>query len=175
MESKLLEIFGDEESCAEFINEVADRAFKKSNFYIPPKLKKPNAYELTLTTEVDEPQKIVDSLYKIVESKMMPEILSWSACLELTKNKLPHIHCYIETTGVIQPSKVKKLYKKRYSLSKVRNRGAFLAYIEKEKNNEEVINYCIEKKCQQFYSSDAEKIVQKEIVQKEGDDAVQDA
>lgn len=118
----------------------------------PPE-QKSNFYEITLTTAGDDPQKLVDSMYKIVESKMTPVAKSWKACLELTAAKKPHIHMLYETEGVVLPSRIKKLFKERFSCSKVRNLQAFEEYIKKEESNIDVINYCKLKECQQFYSN----------------------
>lgn len=113
-----------------------------------------NRYELTLTVPADEDNVICDlttHMHKIVKSKMF-KISEWFACIELTKNKVPHIHMYIVSEKTILKSRIAKLYPHVFHLSKVRNVKKYLEYMEKEKNNQEVINYCKEKKCSQFYS-----------------------
>lgn len=128
-------------------NMVEDVLEKK----FPTVEKKLSQFEVTLTTIDTDPYKIIENMQKIAKSKMF-EITEWKACLELTVNERPHIHMWISTPTVIQPSRIRKIHKERFTCSRVRNPRAYLEYLEKEKNNDKVINYCLEKKCEQFYN-----------------------
>lgn len=156
------------EEVTRIVNEILEKKF-------PPKeTKSVNYYEITLTTVDDEPQKIIEKMHKILTSKMLPKIDRWEACLELTAQGKPHLHILAETEGRILPSRIKKIYKERFTCTKVRNLEAFRKYIKKEEQNEAVINYCLNKKCDQFYSSEKcqeeqnpqnEIIVENEVIQ----------
>lgn len=109
-----------------------------------------SVYELTLTTDKDEPQYLVDSFKKIVDSKMNG-VISYKSCIELTKAGLPHIHAVIYSSKkTLDSSKIKRWYKYRFELQKVRSHDAYINYIMKEKNNPIVIEYCKNKKIDQF-------------------------
>lgn len=107
-------------------------------------------YELTLTTPDYSIDPLLTAMVKITTSKMF-SIYDWTASVELTKEGRPHIHMYIISEKKILPSRIKKLFSNMFHLSLVRNSNQYLAYIEKEKDNLEVINYCLLNKCQQFY------------------------
>jgi len=108
-------------------------------------------YELTLTTTVDDPYELRMSLDKIVKSAMF-EVKGYIACIELTKNSLPHIHALLfSTRKYIDGSKIKKLYKYRYECKRVRMPKNYYDYLNKEKNNPLVIDYCAKKGIPQIW------------------------
>lgn len=129
----------------QMIEDVLDKKFPKTE-------NKQNQFEVTLTTVSTEPYKLIETMNKIVNSKMF-EITTWKACLELTANDRPHIHMWISSPSQIQPSRIRKIHKERFTCSRVRNPQAYLEYLEKEKENAKVINYCLEKECSQFYNA----------------------
>lgn len=107
-------------------------------------------WELTLTTDVNDPHTLLSDFRRIVSSKMFI-ISSYYAVIELTKVGIPHIHAYIESTK-INASRIRKLYKKRFTLSRVRNLKAYKDYLDKDKDDIILVNYLKEKKLSRVYS-----------------------
>lgn len=108
-------------------------------------------YELTLTTDVDDPYELRQALSRIVKSAMF-EVKGYIACIELTRAGLPHIHALLfSKRKYIDGTKIKKLYAKRYECKRVRLPGNYYAYINKEKDNPLVVDYCAKKGVQQLF------------------------
>lgn len=109
-------------------------------------------YELTLTTNTDEPQELIDILHTVIEKKMFG-IVKWGACFELTKSGLPHIHAILWTDNkYMDITKMKRYIPYRFELKKVRDIRAYLLYIKKEINNPIIIDYCERKGIPQFFN-----------------------
>jgi len=108
-------------------------------------------YELTLTTTLDDPYELRMSLDRISKSAMF-DVKGYIACIELTKNSLPHIHALLfSTRKYIDGSKIKKLYKYRYECKRVRMPKNYYDYINKESSNPIVIDYCTKKGIPQLW------------------------
>lgn len=112
------------------------------------------AYELTLTTPEDDPYYLRTALSKIVSSNMF-DVTYYKASMELTKDGKPHIHAILFTKRkYLDSSKVKKLFKYRYELKRVRDLPAYLNYIKKEFSNVSIIDYCAVKGIEQFWDGE---------------------
>lgn len=99
-------------------------------------------YELTLTINEDDVYTLREGFNKIVSSAMF-ELKGYIACIELTKAGLPHIHALLfSNKKYVDGSKIKKLYKYRYECKRVRFPGNYYNYINKERDNPLVIDYC---------------------------------
>lgn len=110
-------------------------------------------YELTLTTTVDEPYELRTALERIVKSAMF-EVKGYIACMELTKQGLPHIHALLFCKRkYIDGSKIKKLYKYRYECKRVRMPANYYEYLKKEQDNPEIQDYCDRKGIPQIWES----------------------
>jgi len=108
-------------------------------------------YELTLTIDVDDVYTLRECFNKITSSAMF-EIKGYIACVELTKSGLPHIHALLfSKKKYIDGSKIKKLYKYRYECKRVRHPGNYYDYINKERDNPAVIDYCAAKGVDQLW------------------------
>jgi len=124
---------------------------QKQHIEVGPLAQYQSIYELTLTTNVDDPYELRTALAKIVKSKMNG-IVFWKACFELTKAGMPHIHAILYSSKkYLDATKIKQFFTKRYELKRVRSEQAFLTYIIKEKNNNVVINYCLQKGIPQIW------------------------
>lgn len=120
-----------------------------------------SVYELTLTTTKDDPYELRAFLKKVCKSKMF-NIVYWKACIELTKNGMPHIHAILYSSNkYCDSTKIKALkYPYRYEFLKVRDEDAYNKYIIKEKNNVEVSMYCERKGIQQIWDGQSEEDIQ---------------
>lgn len=109
-------------------------------------------YELTLTTDKDDPYELRQWLTKIVKSAMF-KVVAFRACIELTKKGMPHIHAILYSSETfLDASKIKALkYPYRYELEKVHSYDKFFEYIKKEKNNVSMNMYCERKGIPQFW------------------------
>lgn len=111
-------------------------------------------YELTLTVPTDDAYSLRQGLLRILQSKMF-EIKGFIACIELTKQGLPHIHALLfSNKKYLDSTKIKTMYEWRYELKRVRLPGNYYDYINKEKNNPTVIDYCAQKGIPQFWESE---------------------
>lgn len=113
-----------------------------------------SAYEVTLTTTKDDPHELRQFLKKIVESKMYG-VKAFSACIELQENGMPHIHAVIYSDkkycdGTKVRSRIKFPY--RYTFQRVKKLDNYLNYIEKEKDNLNIVEYCEKKVIPQFWN-----------------------
>lgn len=120
----------------------------------PPKPEKDGSvYELTLTSPDDDVYYLRETLSKIVASKMF-DVIRWQACIELTKTGLPHIHAILYShKKYLDGTKIKKMFRHRYELSRVRSEEKYLLYIKKEITNNIVIDYCAKKGIPQIWTS----------------------
>lgn len=108
-------------------------------------------YELTITIDIDDVYTLRESFNKIVRSAMF-EVCGYIACIELTKSGLPHIHALLfSRLQYIDGSKIKKIYKYRYQCKKVRMPGNYHDYINKERDNPVVNEYCLKKGVPQIW------------------------
>lgn len=108
-------------------------------------------YELTLTIDKDDVLELLAYFNKVTHSAMF-EIKGFIACVELTQSGLPHIHALLFSNRKhIDASKVKKLFPYRYTCKKVRLPGNFYEYINKERDNVTVQNYCTAKNIPQIW------------------------
>lgn len=109
-------------------------------------------YELTLTTPTDDPYELRQFLDKITKSAMF-SVKAYIACIELTKAGLPHIHALLfGNAKYMDASKIKKLkFPYRYELKRVRVPGRYHEYVNKERDNPIVIDYCNKKGIPQFW------------------------
>lgn len=115
----------------------------------PPAAK--HIYELTLTTTKDDPYELRTALNKIIKSKMF-NVKKYVACMELTKNNLPHVHaCLWMDCKYVDVSKVKKFISYRYEFKPVRDLDAYLNYIKKEDGNNIIREYCQKKGIEQIW------------------------
>lgn len=115
-----------------------------------------SVYELTLTTTKDDPYELRGALEKIVKSFMF-EVVAWEACIELQQNGFPHIHAVIYSSRkYCDGTKIRTVQKfpYRYTFSRVKHLPQFLLYIKKEKNNAQVIDYCLLKGIPQFWCNE---------------------
>lgn len=98
-------------------------------------------YELTLTIPTAQDHaELFTGLRRLLSSKMVG-MLSFEACLELTKKGVPHIHALIYSEKrYINASKLK--YPHRFSCSAVRSVPQFRAYIYKYRGREDIARYC---------------------------------
>lgn len=120
-------------------------------------LKYESMYELTLTTNVDDPYHLRTALQKIVKSKMNG-VVHWEAAMELTKAGMPHIHAVLYSSKkYLDATKIKKIFDKRFSLSKVRDEQAWLKYIIKMKNDNVTHLYCEKKGIPQLWRSNEQE------------------
>lgn len=111
-------------------------------------------YELTLTVPADDVYSLRQGFLRILQSKMF-EIKGFIACIELTKSGLPHIHALLfSNKKYLDSSKIKTMYEWRYELKRVRLPGNYYDYINKEKNNPMVIDYCAQKGVPQTWESE---------------------
>lgn len=115
-----------------------------------------SAYELTLTTTEDNPYLLRETVNKIMASAMF-EIISYSACIELTQAGLPHVHAilyskkkYLDASKIKAPKGPIK-FPYRYELKRVRNINNYLNYIQKENGNKLIEDYCARKGIPQFW------------------------
>jgi len=109
-----------------------------------------SAYELTLTSTVDDPYYLRSSLKSIVDSAMF-DIVNWESCIELTEAGLPHIHAILYSSRkYLDASKIKTKFKYRYELARVRDLDKYLKYIHKEYGNPDIVDYCKRKGIPQF-------------------------
>lgn len=110
-------------------------------------------YELTLTTDVDEPYDLRMALDRIVRSAMF-DIKGFIAVIELTKAGLPHIHALLfSRRKYIEAAKIKTIYAKRYECKRVRKPKCYYDYIMKERDNPLVVDYCARKGIPQIWES----------------------
>lgn len=118
-------------------------------------------YEVTLTSTKDDPYELRQWVSKIAKSKMFGS-KDMPYCIELTKRGLPHIHALLcSDKKYIDSTKIKSLgFPYRYTCDRVKNLDAFNNYINKEKNNPLIIDYCKRKGIPQF-----DNAVQKEEIQ----------
>lgn len=108
-------------------------------------------YELTLTTTVDDPYDLRSTLASVVKSAMF-DVTYYQACLELTKNAMPHIHAIIYSSRkYLDASKVKRFTKYRYELKRVRSEEAFINYIKKSLGDKDIQQYCERKGIPQIW------------------------
>lgn len=113
-----------------------------------------SVYELTLTTPEDDPYYLRESFQKIVSSAMY-EVHSFEACIELTKEGLPHIHAVLYSKNkYCDASKLKTKFKYRAELKRVRKIDNYLNYIKKEDGNPIIVDYCAKKGIPQFWTND---------------------
>lgn len=108
-------------------------------------------YFMTLTTP---PNKLTaydlrDHLSKILKSKMISPKY-WMACMELTKERVPHIHCLLCVDKYIDKSKIKYPY--RLDLQIAERPSAVNKYLCKSKMSD--IEYCDKLGIPQIWSSD---------------------
>lgn len=109
-------------------------------------------YELTLTTTKDDPYELREWLTKIANSNMYMTI-GYIYCIELTKAGLPHIHALLFSSNkYCDGTKIKKSlkYPYRYEMKRVKLPGNYYTYINKESENQLVIDYCLKKGIPQF-------------------------
>lgn len=117
----------------------------------PPIPAHESVYELTLTSTEDDPYYLRMTLERIEKSAMF-EIVHYEACIELTKAGLPHLHAILYSKRkTLDASKLKKMFKYRAELKKVRNEIAFINYIKKEDGNPIVYDYCSKKGIPQIW------------------------
>lgn len=110
-----------------------------------------SVYELTLTSVDDDVYYLRTVFHKIVASAQF-DVVFWKACVELTKSGLPHIHAILYSTRkYLDASKIKKMFKYRYELKRVRDEVAFNNYILKEDGNPIISNYCEKKGIPQIW------------------------
>lgn len=113
-----------------------------------------SVYELTLTTDEDNVQYLIESYNKVKASKMFGVVHSY-ACVELTQQGLPHIHAVLfSDKKYLDASKIKGKpvnFTKRYELKRVRNIGNYLNYIRKEDGNVNIQEYCLKNQVPQFW------------------------
>lgn len=113
-----------------------------------------SAYEFTLTSTVDDPYYLRESFSKIVNSAMF-EVSAWEACIELTKNGMPHIHGIVYSKRkYLDGTKIKTKFKYRYEFKRVKMMTNYLNYIKKEDGNKVIQDYCTKKGIPQFWKSD---------------------
>lgn len=99
-------------------------------------------YELTLTTPVDDIAALREGFLKITRSAQFA-VKGYIACIELTEAGVPHIHALLfSNIPKLNASKIKAMYPHRYECKKVRMPGNYHAYINKEKDNQLVKDYC---------------------------------
>lgn len=115
-----------------------------------------SAYELTLTTPPTDPDvyRLRDVVKKIYESAIFDCILIL-ACVELTKEGVPHIHALIYSNKkYLDASKLKGSpfkFPYRYTLKRVRNLDNYYNYIHKEYDTVSIKDYCLGKGIPQFF------------------------
>lgn len=110
-----------------------------------------SVYELTLTTNVDDVYALKEAFQKISNSNMFEVAMSY-ACVELTKEGLPHIHAVLYSNKkYLDATKVKQFWKLRYELKRVRKIDNYLNYIKKEDGNPIIVDYCARKGIDQFW------------------------
>lgn len=109
-----------------------------------------SAWELTITTDIDEPQIILAEFNKFVSIKMF-DIVRYYGQFELTQAGLPHIHAVIlSEKKSIDVSKVKRYFKKRISFSRVRDLQKWIEYIKKNSEDILIKDYCVEHNIEQI-------------------------
>ena len=112
-----------------------------------------SVYELTLTTPDDDPLPLRRFLDRVVSSKMFG-VLAFTACFELTKNGMPHIHAMLWSSKNLLNSnhiRVKMGYPHRFTLSKVRMETNYWDYIHKDCDNPETQAYCAKHDLEQIW------------------------
>lgn len=100
-----------------------------------------NCYELTLTIPDNNEKDYMINQFQVIVKSQMIKVADWVMAFELTKAGVLHLHSMLITTKPIQPSRIKKLYKYVFHLSKVGSMQNYLNYIQKEKDNVELLNY----------------------------------
>lgn len=103
-----------------------------------------SAWELTITTDIDEPHIILAEFNKFVSIKMF-DIVRYYGQFELTQIGLPHIHAVIfSKKKTLDVTKVKRYFKKRISFSRVRDLQKWLEYIKKSSEDILIKDYCVD-------------------------------
>lgn len=111
-----------------------------------------SCYELTITSLSEDPKDLLQSFDTIVNSKMV-SCIGYDRCIELTHNGYPHIHAAIYSSKkYLDAKKICALSKTRTSLSRVRNLDNFFNYINKDRDNQSTISYCLKHSVEQFSS-----------------------
>lgn len=117
-------------------------------------------YELTLTTNKDDPHELKELFGRITRSAMFA-VKGYIACIELTKAGLPHIHALLfSSKKYIDASKIKSMYPYRYECKRVRLPGRYYEYINKDVESAATIDYCKAKGIVQVWDS----VLKKEVV-----------
>lgn len=114
-------------------------------------------YELTLTTDKDDPYELRQYLDKVIKSKMY-EVKRWEAVIELQKNGNPHIHAVLYTDrDFLDTSKLKAKkgigFPYRATFEKVRKPTNYLKYMKKDFTDNITSNYCLKKGIPHFWGS----------------------
>lgn len=118
-------------------------------------------WELTITQSPDRGHDVsamLSFLNKIAESKMY-KVDDYFACIELTKEGIPHIHAILGSSlKTWDISKMRPWYDQRFECKRVRELPYYCDYIMKEANNNDVMEFCRQYNIDQFIDAKTPKL-----------------
>lgn len=131
------------------MEELERPKFKRNTTYSSETSK----YFITLTSgKIISPIPFAESIVRILKQKRL-KISDGFGCIELTKAGKPHAHIYVESTKYISKSDISRIWKEGFiDVRNVKKDNGIRDYTEKDKDNEVLLNYLLEYKCERVYN-----------------------
>lgn len=106
-----------------------------------------NKYFITLTAGPPKPNIYMKAIGRIIRQKRL-KIVDGFGVIELTKDKRPHAHIYIECTRYVCKSDITRIWKESFiDIKNVKTDNGIKKYMHKDENNEELIQFLKKHSC----------------------------